>query len=41
MEYTGDLGNDKWLSIVDSSENSNNPCVKAGTALAAQNVLEL
>lgn len=35
LEYTGELDTDKWLSIVDVSLNSNNPCVKGAIAAAA------
>ena len=32
VTYVGDLAVDKYLSIVDSALNSNNPCVDAATA---------
>ena len=32
VTYTGDLATNKYLSIVDSALNSNNPCVDAATA---------
>jgi len=32
LTYVGELPNDKWLSIVDASLNSNNPCVKGSVA---------
>ena len=34
VTYVGDLGTAKWLSLVDSALNSNNPCVQ-GTVAAA------
>jgi hypothetical protein len=35
VTYFGALGNDKWLSFVDASLNSNNPCVAGSVAAAA------
>ena len=34
--YQGDLGTAKWMSLVDSTLNSNNPCVVASVASAAE-----
>ena len=36
ITYVGDLGNAEWLSIVDASQNSNNPCVAGASAAHAE-----
>merc|ERR1719446_1388530 len=35
VTYVGDLDNAKWVSLVDSTLNSNNPCVEGSVAGAA------
>jgi len=35
ITYIGDLGTDKWLSMVDASLNANNPCVLGSISAAA------
>ena len=32
VTYVGDLDNSKWVSLVDSTLNSNNPCVEGSVA---------
>jgi len=32
LTYTGDLANDKWISLVDATLNSANPCVTSSSA---------
>jgi hypothetical protein len=39
LTYTGELPNDKWLSLVDNSLNNKNPCVKGAIAAAAADSL--
>jgi hypothetical protein len=34
VTYVGDLGTAKWMSLVDSTLNSNNPCVEGSVAAA-------
>jgi len=35
LTYTGDLATDKYISLVDSTKNNNNPCVNAAEAAHA------
>ena len=35
ITYVGDLANAQWLSVVDASQNSNNPCVAGASAASA------
>jgi len=35
LKYTGDLPTDNWIAIVDSTLNSNNPCLDGAVATAA------
>jgi hypothetical protein len=35
LEYAGSIGNNKWVSLVDHTLNSNNPCVNPAVAAVA------